>query len=131
LLVYELYFCMYFSKKYSNIHLYEIRPVELELFHVSGQTDTTKPIIALRNFAKVVKMIGKLRCYGTYGVNFVTEVSTFWMKVLSLSCTRDMDTTGSSEYLALYMTPRGFIFRQQTIRTVFRAARLSSLTYLK
>jgi hypothetical protein len=30
----------------------EIRPVEADLFHEDGQTDTTKLIVAFRNFAK-------------------------------------------------------------------------------
>jgi hypothetical protein len=85
-------------EKYSNIHLYEIRPGEI---HVSGQTDTTKLIVALRNFAKAAKMIGKFRCSGSYGMHFVREVSTLWMNVLPLSSTRNTDTTASSEYLVL------------------------------
>jgi len=28
-----------------------IRPVEADLFHTDGQTDTTKPIVAFHNFA--------------------------------------------------------------------------------
>jgi hypothetical protein len=61
----------------------------------------------MRSFAKVAKMIGKLKCSGRYGMHFVTEVSTFWMKVLSLSCTPNMDTTASSEYLVpLFDTTR-------------------------
>jgi hypothetical protein len=93
-------FYIYFFEKYLYIHLYETRPVGLELFHVSGQTDMTKLLFAVRNFAKAAKMIGKLRCSGRYGMHFVTEVPTFWMKVLPLSSTRNMETTASSKYLA-------------------------------
>jgi hypothetical protein len=33
----------------------KIRPIRAELFHVDGQTDMTKPIVAFRNFAKVLE----------------------------------------------------------------------------
>jgi len=71
------------------------------------QTDQTKLIVTLRTFAKGAKMFGKLRCSGRYGIQFVTGVPTFWMKVLPLSSTRNMDTTASSEYLVpLHNTTR-------------------------
>jgi hypothetical protein len=33
----------------------KIRPVRAELFHADGQTDMTKLVVAIRNFAKVPK----------------------------------------------------------------------------
>jgi len=33
---------------------YQFCPVGAELFHVDGQTDLTKPIIAFRNFANAL-----------------------------------------------------------------------------
>jgi len=48
---------------------------------MSGQTDTKKLIVSLRNFAKAAKMFGKLKCSGRYGIRFVTEVLTLCMKV--------------------------------------------------
>ena len=33
----------------------KIRPVGAELFHTDGQTDTTKPTVDFRNFAKAPK----------------------------------------------------------------------------
>ena len=34
----------------------KISPVEAYLFHVDRRTDTTKPIVAIRNFANARKM---------------------------------------------------------------------------
>jgi hypothetical protein len=45
--------------KISN--LIKIRPVGAELFHADGQTDTTKLIVAFRNFAKAPNVSGKTR----------------------------------------------------------------------
>ena len=74
---------------------------------MAGQKDVTKLIDALRDFVKAAKMFGKLRCSGRYGMHFVTEVPTFWMKVLPLSSTYNNETTASSEYMVpLYDTTR-------------------------
>jgi hypothetical protein len=43
------------KKKLSNF--IKIRPVEAELFHTDGQSDTTKLIPIFRNFASALKMI--------------------------------------------------------------------------
>jgi len=40
-----------FEKKNTGIsNFMKIRPVGAELFHADGRTDTTKPIVASRNF---------------------------------------------------------------------------------
>ena len=67
----------YTFRKYTNIQLYEIHPVELELFHASGQTDASKLIAAVRKFEKVAKMIGKLKCSGRYGMHFLQKCQRF------------------------------------------------------
>ena len=42
-------------RKTLRYHLIKIRPVGAELFHANGQTDTTKLIVAFRNFANAPK----------------------------------------------------------------------------
>jgi hypothetical protein len=46
-------------EKYSNIELMKIRPVEAELFHADGRTDTDMMdlIVAFRNFADAHKNV--------------------------------------------------------------------------
>ena len=48
----KLYFVDRFSKNTRLSVLMKIRPVRAELFHADRQTDMTKLIVALRNFAK-------------------------------------------------------------------------------
>jgi hypothetical protein len=45
-----------FSKNKKTSNLMKTSPVGAELFHVDGQTDMTKLIVALGNFAKAPKM---------------------------------------------------------------------------
>jgi hypothetical protein len=44
-----------FSKNHQISHFMKIRPVGAELFHVDGQTDVTKVIVAFRSFANTPK----------------------------------------------------------------------------
>jgi hypothetical protein len=41
--------------KYTDTNFYEYRSVGAELFHVNGQTDMTKLIVAFRDFANAPK----------------------------------------------------------------------------
>ena len=44
-----------FSKNGQTSNFMKVRPVGAELFHADGQTDMTKLIVALRNFANETK----------------------------------------------------------------------------
>jgi hypothetical protein len=50
----KLEFSVQISEKYSDISFMKLRPVGAE-FRADGQTDTTKLIFALRNFANAPK----------------------------------------------------------------------------
>jgi len=45
----KLDFSLQIFEKSSNVKFHNIRPMGVELFHADRRTDTTKPIVALRN----------------------------------------------------------------------------------
>ena len=104
---------------FRKVLKYQFCPVEDKLFHVDGQTNLTKPIVAFRNFANALSN-------GYNADNIYSRVST----VKQLNPVHSHTQNFSHIYLNMILSGAVFFFPSRSANKIMYAFLISYLTYI-